>query len=70
MGFPDGTNDRTCLPVQEMRENGFDPQVGKIPWRTAWQSTLVFLPGESHGQRILVGYSQYGRKELDMTEAT
>ena len=32
--------------------------------------TLVFLPGESHGQRSLAGYSPWGRKELDMTEAT
>ena len=37
------------------------------PWRRAWQPTLVFLPGESHGQKSLVGYSPWGRKELDMT---
>ena len=36
---------------------GFNPSVGKIPWRRAWQPTLVFLPGESHGQRSLAGYS-------------
>ena len=47
---------------------GFDPWVGKIPWRRAWQPTAVFLPGESHGQRRLVGYSPWGHKELDMTE--
>ena len=35
-----------------------------------WQSTPVFLPGESHEQRSLVGYSPWGCKELDMTEAT
>ena len=46
----------------------FDPWVGKIPWRRKWQPTLVFLPGESHGQRSLVGYSPYGHKESDMTE--
>ena len=39
-------------------------------WRRAWQLTLVFLPGESHGQRSLAGYSPLGRKELDMAEAT
>ena len=33
----------------------FDPWVGKIPWRRAWQHTPVFLPGESHGQRSLEG---------------
>ena len=42
---------------------GFDPWVGKIPWRRAWKPTLVFLPGESHGQRSLAGYSPYGCKE-------
>ena len=31
----------------------FDSWVGKIPWRRKWQSTLVFLPGKSHGQRSL-----------------
>ena len=36
---------------------GFDPWVGKIPWRRAWKPTLVFLPGESHGQRSLAGCS-------------
>ena len=41
--------------------------VGKIPWRTAWQPTSAFLPGESHGQRSLVGYSPQSRKELDTT---
>ena len=43
-------------------------QVGKIPWRRKWQPTPVFLPGESHGQRSLVCYSPWGRKESDMTE--
>ena len=44
------------------------PGLGKIPWRKAWQPTPVFLPGESHGQRRLVGYSPFGCKESDMTE--
>ena len=47
-----------------------EPWVGKIPLRRAWQSTPVLLPGESHGQRSLAGYSPYGCKESDMTEAT
>ena len=50
------------------RSPGFDPWVGKIPWRKAWQLTPVFLPGESHGQRSLKGYSPLGRKEADMPE--
>jgi len=36
--------------------------------RRKWQPTPVLLPGKSHGQRSLVGYSPWGRKELDMTE--
>ena len=48
----------------------FDPWVRKIPWRTAWQPTPVFLPGKSHGQRSLAGYGPWGHKESDMTEAT
>ena len=48
----------------------FDSCVGKIPWRQAWQPIPVFFPGESHGQRSLVGYSPWVRKELDTTEVT
>ena len=51
-----------------MQETQFDSWVGKIPWQRAWQPTPVFLPGESHGQRSLAGYSPWGHKELDMTE--
>ena len=46
----------------------FDPWVGKIPWRRQWHPTPVFLPGESHGRRNLVGYSPRGHKESDTTE--
>ena len=44
----------------------FNP--GKIPWRRSWQESPVFLPGESHGQRSLVGYGPWSCKELDTTE--
>ena len=47
---------------------GFNPWVQKSPWRRESQPTPVFLPGESHGQRNLVGFSPWARKELDMTE--
>ena len=47
------------------------PSLGReIPWRWAWQPSLVFLPGESHGQRGLVSYSLQGDKESDTPEAT
>ena len=54
-----------CL---QCRRPGSDPWVRKIPWRRKWQPTLVLLPGKFHGQRSLVGYNLWGRKELDMTE--
>ena len=40
----------------------------KIPWKRKWQPTPVLLPGKSHGQRSLVGYSPWGHKELDKTD--
>ena len=42
-----------------------DPWRRKIPWRRKWQLTPVFLPGKSHGQRSLTGYSPWVAKELD-----
>ena len=47
---------------------GLTPVSGRFPWRRKWQPTPVFLPGKSHGQRSLVGYSPWGHKELDTTE--
>ena len=46
----------------QYRRCGFDPWVRKIPWRRKWQPTLKFLPGNSHGQRSLVGYSPLALK--------
>ena len=46
----------------------FYPGIRKILWKRAWQPTPVFLPGESHGQRSLAGYSPLGHKESDLTE--
>ena len=46
------------------------PWVGSKPRRREWQPTPVFLPGECHGQRSLAGYSPWGGKESDRTEAT
>ena len=47
---------------------GFSSWVRKIPGRRKWQPTPVFLPGDSHGQRSLAGYSLWGHQELDMTK--
>ena len=49
---------------------GFDPWVRNIPWRRKRLPTPVFLPGESHGQRSLVGYSLWGRKRVGHNLAT
>ena len=53
-----------------MQETLFDPWVRKIPWRREWLPTPAFLPGESHGQRSLAGYSSWGCKESDTTKHT
>ena len=60
-GFPDGANGKEPICQRKRcKRCGFDPWVGMIPWRRAWQHTSVFLPGESHGQRSLTGYSPWG----------
>ena len=69
IGLPGGA--RSKEPACQSRRHkrcGLDPWVRKIPGRSAWQPTPVFLPGESHGQRSLAGYSPWGRKESDTTE--
>jgi len=47
-----------------------DPWVRKIPWRRKWQPAPRLLPGESHGQRSLAGYSPWDHKKSDTTEVT
>ena len=51
-----------------MRETGVRSLGWEDPLEKEMQPTPVFLPGESHGQRTLIGYSPWGRKESDMTE--
>ena len=69
VGFLGGASGKepTCQR-RRCKRSGFDPSVRKIPWRRAWQPRPVFLSGESHGQRSLVGYHPQGCKELDMTQ--
>ena len=58
MGFPGSTSDKEpACQYRRHKSRGFDPWVGKSPWRRAWQTTPVFLPRKSHGQRSLAGYS-------------
>ena len=54
----------------DIRDVGLIPGSGRSPEGRAWQPTLIFMPGESHEQRNLVGYSPWGCKELDKTEVT
>ena len=54
--------------VKNLPANEFNPWVGKIPWKGKWLSIPAFLTNKSHGHRSLVGYSPWGRKELDSTE--
>ena len=71
MGFLGDTSGKEpACQCRGCKRRSFAPWVGKIPWRRAWQPTPGFLPGDSHGQRSLVGYSPRGHKELDMTEMT
>ena len=57
-GFPGGTiGKEPACQWRRHKRHGFDPWVGKIPWRRKWQPTPVFLAGESHGQRNLEDYS-------------
>ena len=57
-GIPDSASDKeTACQFRKHKRYGFYPWVGMIPWRRKWQPTPVFLHGESHGQRSLVGYN-------------
>ena len=69
MGFPGGARGKEPNR-QHIRDAGSIAGSGISPWKRAWQTTPVFLPGESHEQRNLVGYSPQGHKESDMTEVT
>ena len=59
---------QTVKRLPAMRRPGFDRWVGKNTWRIKWHPTPVLLPGKSHGQKSLVGYGPWGRKESDTTE--
>ena len=65
---PGGSVVKNLPTCRRCTRHWFNPRIGKVSWKRAWQPTPVFLPGESHGQRSLVGYSPLGHKELDMTK--
>ena len=68
--FPgDARRKESACQRRRHKRHGFNLWVRKIPWNKKCQPTPVFLPGKSHGQRSLVGYSPWGHKESDVTEA-
>ena len=66
--FPGGASgkEHTCQ-CRRYKIHGFDPRVGKIPWRRKWQPTPVFLLGKSYGQRSLEATVHGVAKELGIT---
>ena len=70
VGFPDDARGKEpSCQCGRCKRHRFYPCVRNITWKKAWQPTPVFLPGESHGQSCLAGYSPQVCKELDIIEA-
>ena len=69
-GFPGTSGKEHACQCRRHKWLGFDPWVGKIPWRKAWQPTPAFLPGESHGQRSLTGCAPWGSQRAGHNRAT
>ena len=69
MDFPGGTSGKNlACQCRKHRDVGLIPGSGIFPGGQHVNPSPVFLPGESHGQRRLVGYSPWGGRESDMTE--
>ena len=66
LGFPGGSEVKAS--ASNVGDLGSIPGLGRSPGEGKWQPTSVFLPGESHGWRSLVGYSPWGGKESETTE--
>ena len=67
-GFPGGSDGK--VSVYNAGDLGLIPGLGRSPGEGNGKPTLVLLPGRSHGQRSLVGYSPWGRKASDVTNVT
>ena len=69
LGFPSGlAGKESARNAGDTGDSGLLPGLGRFPWRWKWQATLVFLPGETHGQRSLAAIVPWGHKESDTTE--
>ena len=64
LGLPKCSGKESACQCRRPKRLRFDPWVRKIPWRRKWQPAPIFLPGESHVQRNLMGYSPWGRKRI------
>ena len=60
----------SAFQCRSCRSHMFNPWVRKIAWRRAWQSTPGFMPGESHGQKSLAGYSPWDHRRVRHDLAT
>ena len=67
-GFPVSSGKEFIFQCRRQKKLGFDPSMGKIPWRRKWPPTPIFLLRKSHGQRSLRGYSLQCHKESGMTK--
>ena len=71
LGFlGDASGKEPACQCRRLERCGFDSWVRKVPWRRKRQPAPVFLPGKSHGQRNLAGYSPWGHRESEATEHT
>ena len=61
------SDEESVCQCRRPQRHGFAPWVRKVPWRRKWQPLPVSLPGESHGQWSLLGYTLWGHKESDLT---
>ena len=71
LGFPGGASSKelTCQ-CRRLKDLCSIPGLGRSPGGGNGNPLQLFLPGESHGQRSLAGYSPRGHKELDLTDVT
>ena len=67
-GFPGGSMVKNRMPIQETQKIRVQSLGQEDPLEEKMQPTPLLLPGESHGQRSLAGYSTWGHKKSDMTE--
>ena len=70
MGFPGGSTVKTPPAIQELQETRVWSLAQEDPLEEGMATHSSILPGKSHEQRSLTGYSPWGCKELDTTEAT